>query len=268
MFGLAISFSFKAGHTVKRFFATTISLVIFNLAALHILHAQDDQAAEAKKRAEIAVSAMGGVAWAAVGAVTTTVTAGNQVVPSRQYTLSIDWSGKNLQTRKDYESGEEQTTELTVGLGRYMKSTKGVKVLPPDVDLASILPSAPALALRIGLSRSKCQFREMDGTQHLLRQEAGSLEMLCSSPGTADGKVRILWWFTPDGMPAKAQIFTSSPNLSSPRFKTFEYLNFENVQGLKVPTSVTEVDGAIHRQYAFSNTSFAQSLPASLFSLK
>ena len=244
-------------------------LAAISLAAAFIIapfsSAQQVSQGQADAAIRRSIQAMGGDAWAAYGAATTSVTETGSMLPTKQSTWNHDWTGPTVRSRHAIQlNGGSSVVDVSGdGFHQLTTSTKSTS-LPMEFDLTGLILTYPAAVLRVALSRPDCSFRVLDDARSTPTDEVGDTEMTCKSATSADGQARILWRFSSDGLPSRVRIFVANPKLATQRFKTIEYNGFQVVQGLAVPASVEVTDGAKRRHFAFSNQAFVASLPSSL----
>jgi hypothetical protein len=214
------------------------------------------------------VQAMGGDALANFGAATSMVTVTGPNLPEQKFTWSDDWTNKSVRSRRELQYENGSLLEIYRGETHYLKTPDKSTPLQPEFDLSNLLYEYPAVALRVALSRSNCNFHEVKDTVYVSRGEVGSIEMVCGTPVLSSRHLRLLWWFAPDGLPSKVRIFAADPKLSTQRFKNIVYNDFGTVQGVAMPVSVDLTDGAKQRHFTFSSQAFAASLPVSLFPIR
>ncbi len=245
-----------------------LAVISFAAAFITVPFSSAQQASQGQAEAAIkrSLQAMGGDAWTAYGAATTSVIETGSVLPTVQSTWNDDWTGPTVRSRRaiQLDGGSSVVDVSGDGFHQLTTSTKS-RPLPMEFDLTGLILTYPAAVLRVALSRPDCSFRVLDDTRSTPTDEVGDTEMTCKSITSADGHVRVLWRFSSDGLPSRVRVFVANPLLATQRFKTVEYNGFQAVQGLAVPASVDVTDGAKRRHFAFSNQAFVASLPSSLF---
>jgi hypothetical protein len=254
-----IDFSFQHLRTLMIWLATAFTVATF-------ASAQQTQRKQAEVTIRRSIQAMGGDAWTMYGAATTRVTETGSMLPTAQSTWSDDWTRPGVRSRREIQlDGGSSMVEVSGDGFHHVKTPAQSRPLPAEFDLERLLLPYPEVVLRAALSRPDCSFRVLEDTRSVPSDEVGDVEMTCKTPTSANGQKRVVWRFSPDGLPVRVRVFAANPQLSTQRFKTIEYNGFEVVQGLTVPASVDVINGAKRRHFGFSSQAFVASLPSSQF---
>jgi hypothetical protein len=219
--------------------------------------AQEDSRKKADAIVRHAIEVMGGDAWATLNTATATVTFTSGKLPPQQMIWNDDWSASLINFRRQRKAEDGSTTE-TSNEGKVSGgASQGSPSQPAHYDLSRLAMGYPAAALRIGLSRRTCRFDLLPSNPQIPQDQAGAIEMMCAAPGYPNGRTRILWWFSQDGLPQKVQLQYNTPIRYMTHDVTVQYLSFNTIQGLTVPVSEDVIDVARTVHFNFAATAFS-----------
>src|SRR5260370_17494942 len=143
------------------------AVISFAAAFITVPFSSAQQASQGQAEAAIkrSLQAMGGDAWTAYGAATTSVIETGSVLPTVQSTWNDDWTGPTVRSRRaiQLDGGSSVVDVSGDGFHQLTTSTKS-RPLPMEFDLTGLIFTYPAAVLRVALSRPDCSFLVLHDT--------------------------------------------------------------------------------------------------------
>ena len=216
-----------------------------------------------------AIAAMGGAAWAGVGAATAQMTESypQPNIPSIVSVKSDDWSQERVRHRSESaKPSGKSSVSVDTEKAHVIKSASGkLTATPSNYDLVDLAQLYPAAALQIALRRSQCTLKALPAASG----ESPAVQQDCRVPLYPKSNVRFTWWFSGSGLPQKLQFPVLSRDGKFVMYQTAIFRNFQQIQGLTVTQNLEiQINQTTLRSLTLSDVSFLPNLPDAKFSIQ